>query len=105
VFRVLIVDDEPLARKRIRRMLSTESDMAVVAECADGLSALMAINDLSPDLVFLDVQMPEMDGLEVIRAIGPRHLPALVFATTRSASRSASWQTASAPGRDISRGS
>jgi two-component system LytT family response regulator len=81
VFRVLIVDDEPLARKRIRRMLSTESDMAVVAECADGLSALMAINDLSPDLVFLDVQMPEMDGLEVIRAIGPRHLPALVFVT------------------------
>jgi two-component system LytT family response regulator len=81
VYRALIVDDEPLARKRIRRMLSTESDITVVGECADGLSAVSAINDLSPDLVFLDVQMPEMNGLEVIRAVGPLRLPALVFVT------------------------
>jgi two-component system LytT family response regulator len=81
VYRVLIVDDEPLARRRIRRMLSGELDMSVVGECADGLAAVSAIKDLNPDLVFLDVQMPEMNGLEVIRAVGPRRLPALVFVT------------------------
>jgi len=81
VYRVLIVDDEPLARKRIRRMLGGEPDMSVVGECADGLTAVSAIKGLNPDLVFLDVQMPEMNGLEVIRAIGPRRLPALVFVT------------------------
>jgi two-component system LytT family response regulator len=81
MYRVLIVDDEPLARRRIQRMLADEADMTVVGECADGASAVSAINDLSPDLVFLDVQMPEMDGLEVVRAIGPRRLPALVFVT------------------------
>jgi len=81
VYRVLIVDDEPLARKKIRRMLSGEADMDVVGECADGASAVSAINELNPDLVFLDVQMPEMNGLEVIRAIGPRRLPALIFVT------------------------
>ena len=81
MYRVLIVDDEPLARKRIRRMLGGEPDMSVVGECADGLAALSAIKDLNPDLVFLDVQMPEMNGLEVIRAIGPHSLPAFVFVT------------------------
>ena len=81
MYRALIVDDEPLARKRIRRMLSGEPDMTVVGERADGLSAVTAINDLSPDLVFLDVQMPDMNGLEVIQALGPRRLPALVFVT------------------------
>ena len=81
MYRLLIVDDEPLARKRIRRMLSGESDMSVVGECADGPSAVAAINELNPDLVFLDVQMPGMNGIEVIRAIGSRCLPALVFVT------------------------
>ena len=81
MYRALIVDDELLARKRIRRMLGGEADITVVGECPDGLSAVSAINDLSPDLVFLDVQMPEMNGLEVIRAVGPRRLPALVFVT------------------------
>jgi two-component system LytT family response regulator len=81
VYRVLIVDDEPLARKRIRRMLANEPDMSIVGEAADGLSAVSAINQLNPDLVFLDVQMPEMNGFEVIRAAGPRRLPALIFVT------------------------
>ena len=85
MYRVLIVDDEPLARKRIRRMLDGESDMSVVAECVDGPSAVSAINELNPDLVFLDVQMPEMNGLEVIRAVGPGRLPALVFVTAYDA--------------------
>ncbi len=81
MYRALIVDDEPLARKRIRRMLRGESDVTVVGECADGRAAVSAINDLNPDLVFLDIQMPEMNGIEVIRAIGPCRLPALVFVT------------------------
>jgi two-component system LytT family response regulator len=81
MYRALIVDDEPLARKRIRRMLGAEPDMTVVGECADGPAAISSICDLSPDIVFLDVQMPEMNGLEVVRAIGPRRLPALVFVT------------------------
>ena len=81
MYRALIVDDEPLARKRIRRMLSGESDVTVVGECADGVSAVSAINNLSPDLVFLDVQMPEMNGLDVIRAVGTHRLPALIFVT------------------------
>jgi len=81
VYRVLVVDDEPLARKRIRRMLGGEPDMTVIGECADGVSAVSAIHDLSPDVVFLDVQMPEMNGLEVIRAVGSHRLPALVFVT------------------------
>ena len=81
MYRLLIVDDEPLARKRIRRMLSGESDMSVVGECADGPSAVTAINDLSPDVVFLDVQMPGMNGIEVVRAVGAGRLPALVFVT------------------------
>jgi two-component system LytT family response regulator len=81
MYRALIVDDEPLARKRIRRMLGAEPDISVVGECADGPAAVSAICDLSPDIVFLDVQMPEMNGLEVVRAIGPHRLPALVFVT------------------------
>ncbi len=85
MYRALIVDNEPLARKRIRRMLSGEPDMTVVGECTDGLSAVSAINELSPDLVFLDVQMPEMNGLEVVRAVGPGRLPALVFVTAYDA--------------------
>ena len=81
MYSVLIVDDEPLARKRIRRMLGGEQDMNVIGECADGPSAVSAINELKPDLVFLDIQMPEMNGLEVIRAVGARRLPALIFVT------------------------
>ncbi len=85
MYRVLIVDDEPLARKRLRRMLGGESDMNVVGESADGASAVSAINELNPDLVFLDIQMPDMNGLEVIRAVGPHRLPALVFVTAYDA--------------------
>jgi len=81
MYRALIVDDETLARKRIRRMLAAEADMTVAGECADGVEAVSAIQELDPDLVFLDVQMPGMNGLEVIRAIGPRRLPALIFVT------------------------
>ena len=89
--RVAIVDDEELARERMRALLSEHSDIEVVAECADGAEALRAIDDMSPDLVFLDVQMPEVDGFEVVEALerqdpesAPKNggkAPAIVFVT------------------------
>jgi two-component system LytT family response regulator len=79
--RVLIVDDEPVARRGILRLLRQAPDVEVVAECGDGGSAIDAIVELAPDLVFLDVQMPELDGFSVIEAIGGPRMPAVVFVT------------------------
>ena len=79
--RALIVDDEPLARERIRSLLARESDVEVVGECGDGAGAVAAIERLGPDLVFLDVQMPEVDGFEVLEAIPRAKLPAVIFVT------------------------
>lgn len=79
--RTLIVDDEPLAREGIRLRLSEESDMEVVGEYGNGPEALAAIFREQPDLVFLDVQMPGMDGFEVLAHIGPEHMPAIIFVT------------------------
>lgn len=70
-FRAVIVDDEPLARERLRGLLKRHRDFEIAAECADGPAAVAAITRLAPDLVFLDVQMPRMDGFEVLRAIVP----------------------------------
>ena len=78
---MLIVDDEPWARRRIATLLETERDIEVVGECADGSGAIEKIIDLSPDLVFLDVQMPELDGFEVVDAVGPDRMPLVIFAT------------------------
>ena len=75
--RVAIVDDEELARERMRALLSEHSDIEVVAECADGAEALRAIDDKNPDLVFLDVQMPELDGFGVLQQLDRRAMPAL----------------------------
>jgi two-component system, LytTR family, response regulator len=79
--RVAIVDDEPVARRRMRRMLRREPDVDVVAESGDGRAAIEAIGTHRPDLVFLDVQMPEFDGFEVVREIGTGFVPAIVFVT------------------------
>jgi two-component system, LytTR family, response regulator len=79
--RVLIVDDEPLARRGLLRFLKTAREVEVVGECADGESAAEAILNRKPDLVFLDVQMPEMDGFQVIRRVGPEKMPVTVFFT------------------------
>jgi two-component system LytT family response regulator len=79
--RVLVVDDEPLARDCVRLAIAGEPDVEVVGECANGLEAVEAIQGLSPDLVFLDVQMPELDGFEVVEACAPHGLPAVIFVT------------------------
>lgn len=79
--RALVVDDEPLARRGIRQLLSPYPDIVVVGECRDGHEALRALATLAPDLVFLDIQMPGLDGLEVIRKYGVERMPAVVFVT------------------------
>lgn len=77
----LIVDDEPLARDRVKRMLREESDIEITGECGNGMEAVAFINEHAPDLVFLDIQMPEMTGFEVLRAISEEKMPAIVFVT------------------------
>ena len=79
--RVLIVDDEPLARRRIKSLLAHDFNVDVIGECSDGHKAVSSISELTPDLVFLDVQMPAMDGFEVIRTIGPERMPTVIFVT------------------------
>jgi two-component system LytT family response regulator len=77
----LIVDDEPLARRGVVLRLRKFKDIEIVGQCADGVSAVEKILDLSPDLVFLDVQMPGMDGFEVLRAVPREKLPNVIFLT------------------------
>lgn len=79
--RVLIVDDEPPARRRIRRLLADEPALEVVGECGDGFGAIDAVRSLRPDLMFLDVQMPEVDGFDVLAALQEDELPTVVFVT------------------------
>jgi two-component system LytT family response regulator len=79
--RAVIVDDEPLARRRIRSLLAEAGDVEVVAECANGREAIQAIEESPPDLLFLDIQMPEVDGFDVLRAIGVGHVPVVIFVT------------------------
>jgi len=80
MIRILIVDDEPLARARIRTLLTAEPEARVIAECSDGPAAVKAIEDHHPDLVFLDVQIPKSSGLDVLRQIR-RPMPAVIFVT------------------------
>jgi len=77
----LIVDDEPLARARLRKMLAAEPEVAIAGECANGADAIDFIRDRRPDLVFLDVQMPEISGFDVLRALPETSLPAVIFVT------------------------
>lgn len=79
--RVVIVDDEPLARERVRTFLAEEPDVEVVAECADGAEAVNRIEELRPDVLFLDVQMPRLNGFEVLEAIDSAAMPVVVFTT------------------------
>jgi two-component system LytT family response regulator len=79
--RVLVADDEPLARRGVRQLLAPHAEMTVVGESRNGPETLRALDALAPDLLFLDVQMPEMDGFEVLRARGARQMAAVVFVT------------------------
>src|ERR671913_652220 len=79
--RTLVVDDEPLARERLTNLLSAEPDIEVVGQCRDGEEAATAIVDHTPDLVFLDVQMPALNGFEVIEAVGVEKMPLVIFVT------------------------
>ena len=79
--RALLVDDEALARKRLRKMLGEESDIEILGECGDGPEAIACLREQQPDLVFLDVQMPEVDGFDVLRALPPERLPLVIFVT------------------------
>jgi len=79
--RAIIVDDEPLARRGIRQLLAPYPDILVVGECRDGREAVRALATLRPDLVFLDIQMPGLDGLGVIRIHGVERMPVTVFVT------------------------
>ena len=78
---VLVADDEPLARRRILRLLRAEPGVEVVAECKGGRSAVEQILARNPDLVFLDIQMPDLDGFGVIAEVGPERMPSVVFVT------------------------
>lgn len=79
--KALIVDDEPVARRRLRTLLKRERGVEIVDECEDGTSALDAIRRLRPDLIFLDVQMPGLDGFDVIELLKPDMCPAVIFVT------------------------
>jgi two-component system LytT family response regulator len=80
-FTTLIVDDEPLAREGLRMWLTADAEVSAIHEAKDGRDAITAIRKVRPDLVFLDVQMPEIDGFAVVEKIGAEHMPAVVFVT------------------------
>lgn len=79
--RVLIVDDEPGARRRLERLLAAEADIQVVDQAANGKEALEKIIELKPDLLFLDIQMPVMTGIDVVRNVGAERMPLVIFVT------------------------
>lgn len=80
-WRALIVDDEPLARQRIRLLARDEPELEIVGECASGIDALAALQRDQPDLIFLDVQMPGMDGFQLLQQLPPDRLPVVIFTT------------------------
>jgi len=81
IIRAVIIDDEPLARRKIRQMLARDPEVEVVGDCGNGREAIAAINAQNPDLVFLDVQMPEVDGFAVLESIAAVRTPLVIFVT------------------------
>ena len=79
--KTLIVDDEPLARRNLRLLLERDLQIDIIAECRNGKEAVKAIETSRPDLIFLDIQMPEMDGFDVLESVGPELVQAIVFVT------------------------
>lgn len=80
-YKTIIIDDEVLARKRLSSLLASQSDFELIQECANGIDALAAINSLQPDLIFLDIQMPDLDGFGVVQQLSADHLPLIIFVT------------------------
>ena len=80
-FRAIIADDEPPARERVRHLLRNHADVEIIAECANGPDTVAAVREHAPDLLFLDVQMPGLDGFGVLAALPPDKLPAVIFTT------------------------
>jgi two-component system, LytTR family, response regulator len=81
MIRLLVADDEPLARARVRELVADDPEIEIVGECGNGLDAVAAIERLDPDLVLLDIHMPELDGFEVVDAVGVDRMPVVVFIT------------------------
>jgi two-component system, LytTR family, response regulator len=79
--RVVVADDEPIGRQRLIRLLQAEPETEVVAACADGEEAVQAIREHLPDVVLLDIQMPQLDGFEVVAALGEAQQPSVIFVT------------------------
>lgn len=79
--RAIIADDEPLARRGIRQLLGPHPDIAIVAEARNGRETVLKLREFNPDLLFLDVQMPEFDGFDVLCEIGAKYMPAVIFVT------------------------
>lgn len=79
--RTLIVDDEPLARRNLRLLLEQDPQIEIIEECRNGREAVKAIKSLSPDLIFLDIQMPEMDGFDVLASVGAAQIQSIIFVT------------------------
>ncbi|HET6670522.1 MAG TPA: LytTR family DNA-binding domain-containing protein [Pyrinomonadaceae bacterium] len=79
--RTLIVDDEPLARRNLRLLLEQDPQIEIIEECRNGREAVKAIKNLSPDLIFLDIQMPEMDGFDVLASVGAAQIQSIIFVT------------------------
>jgi DNA-binding LytR/AlgR family response regulator len=81
MLKVLIVDDEPLARENLRILLETQPDIEIVGECGNAVEAIGAVHKLRPDVLFLDIQMPRISGLEMVGMLDPEHRPYIVFLT------------------------
>lgn len=81
MLRVVIVDDEPLARENLRLMLMEEPDITIVSECVNAIEAIGAVHRLKPDVLFLDIQMPRINGLEMVSMLDDSHRPFIVFLT------------------------
>ncbi len=81
IIRTIIIDDEPVARRIIKKYLKDESEFEIIAECRDGAEAVEKILALKPDLIFLDIQMPEVDGFDVVNSIKAKYLPYIIFVT------------------------
>jgi len=79
--RVIIADDEPLARERVRSLLADEAGIEIVAECSNGAQTVKAASELRPDLLFLDIQMPRLNGFEVLEALNHKSMPVVIFTT------------------------